>query len=110
MDYQITLRTDSGITRDASRLQAAQALAVPHGGVAEISFTDRDGDEHDLISVDARHRAYGTTQPAQVSWASTSAEFTAADARAFAGAVTLAAEIAGLADEIARQAEAVKAA
>jgi hypothetical protein len=103
MKCTIDLVTGDGVTRNTTRLKAAQALAVRHGGRAIITFTDSDGDNHDLVIVYARDWGYGTEQPAHVSWASTSAEFGSEDARAFAQAVTTAAEIAALADEIAAE-------
>jgi hypothetical protein len=103
MKYTIDLVTGDGIARNITRPTAARALAVRDGGRVLITFTDTDGDEHDLVEVYARDRRYGTEQPAHVSWASTSAVFGSEDARAFAQAVTIAAEIAALADEIAAE-------
>jgi hypothetical protein len=103
MKYTIDLITCDGVTLNTTRLKAARALAVRRGGRAIITFTDSDGDDHDLVTVYAREWGPVTEKPAHVSWDSTSAEFGSEDARAFAQAVTTAAEIAALADEIAAE-------
>lgn len=99
-----TIITSEG-SRPCTRTQAARELARQDSARVEITFTDTDGDTHNFVTVHGRHRAYGEMQPAHVSWASTCAQFGAEDTRKFAEAITVAAEIASLADEIAAEAE-----
>jgi hypothetical protein len=84
--------------RAVTRTEAAQELARLHGGMVTVWYTDTDGDKHS-VTVYARSTAYGSITPPQVGW-SGPLPVPAADARAFAAAVTAAADLADLADEI----------
>jgi hypothetical protein len=84
--------------RTVTRTKAAQELARLHGGMVTVWYTDTDGDKHH-ITVYARSTAYGSVTPPQVHW-SGPLPVPAADARAFAAAVTAAADLADLADKL----------
>lgn len=94
---------NGGVTFDirgkaATRTEAAQELARLHGGLVTVWYTDTDGDRH-RVTVYARTTAYGSVTPPHVGW-SGPLPVPAADARAFAAAVTAAADLADQADKL----------
>ncbi|MGH3171502.1 MAG: hypothetical protein ACRDN0_37280 [Trebonia sp.] len=92
-----------GITLDirgraVTTTEAARELARLHSGMVTVWYTDTDGDRHH-VTVYARSTAYGSVTPPQVHW-SGPLPVPAADARAFAAAVTAAADLADQADKL----------
>ena len=95
--------------KPVSKLEAARSVARPDGHSVDIGEPSARGWIEDGIAVYHRNRTLGGIEPAQVRWASYTG-VSAADARMFAEAITIGAEIAELAEMLAAEQDAAPAA